>query len=57
MIMGFGTLIGRKIGMTRIFDEMGNDFPVTVLKAGPCPVVQIKTYEKEYSNSIRSRRI
>jgi len=45
--MGFGTLIGRKIGMTRIFDEMGNDFPVTVLKAGPCPVVQIKTYEKE----------
>ena len=45
--MGLNTLIGRKVGMTRIFDEMGNDFPVTILKAGPCSVVQIKTAEME----------
>jgi large subunit ribosomal protein L3 len=36
-------IIGRKIGMTRIFDEMGKSIPVTVIEAGPCPVVQVKT--------------
>lgn len=35
-------LIGKKIGMTRIFDDEGNVVPVTVLEAGPCPVVQVK---------------
>jgi large subunit ribosomal protein L3 len=35
-------LIGRKIGMTRIFDEEGTQVPVTVIEAGPCPVVQVK---------------
>lgn len=35
-------LIGRKLGMTRIFDEAGAAVPVTVIEAGPCPVVQIK---------------
>jgi len=35
-------LIGRKIGMTRIFDEEGTQIPVTVIEAGPCPVVQVK---------------
>jgi large subunit ribosomal protein L3 len=35
-------LIGRKIGMTRIFDEAGSQIPVTVIEAGPCPVVQVK---------------
>ena len=35
-------LIGRKIGMTRIFDEDGVQVPVTVIEAGPCPVVQVK---------------
>jgi large subunit ribosomal protein L3 len=38
-------IIGRKIGMTQIFDEIGNVIPVTVVEAGPCPVVQIKTNE------------
>ena len=38
-------LIGKKIGMTQIFDENGNVVPVTVVEAGPCPVVQIKTIE------------
>jgi large subunit ribosomal protein L3 len=36
-------LIGKKIGMTQIFDEQGRRIPVTVIEAGPCPVVQIKT--------------
>jgi large subunit ribosomal protein L3 len=34
-------LIGRKLGMTRLFDEEGTHVPVTVIEAGPCPVVQI----------------
>ena len=38
-------LIGKKIGMTQIFDEKGNVVPVTVVEAGPCPVVQKKTVE------------
>ena len=36
-------LVGRKIGMTRIFDERGDVIPVTLLEAGPCVVTQIKT--------------
>jgi large subunit ribosomal protein L3 len=36
-------LIGRKIGMTQIFSEKGSLLPVTVLEAGPCPVVQVKS--------------
>lgn len=35
-------LIGKKVGMTRIFDETGTVIPVTVIEAGPCPVVQVK---------------
>ena len=36
-------LIGKKLGMTQIFDEKGNVVPVTVIEAGPCPVVTLKT--------------
>ena len=36
-------LIGRKVGMTQLFDENGKVVPVTVIEAGPCPVVQRKT--------------
>ena len=36
-------LLGNKIGMTQIFDELGNIIPVTILKVGPCIVTQIKT--------------
>jgi large subunit ribosomal protein L3 len=39
-------IIGRKIGMTRIFDENGESVPVTVIEAGPCPVVEIKTRDR-----------
>ena len=40
-------LIGKKIGMTQIFDEAGNVVPVTVVEAGPCTVTQIKTMEND----------
>ncbi|WP_029893977.1 50S ribosomal protein L3 [Desulfohalovibrio reitneri] len=40
-------ILGRKVGMTRIFSEDGTITPVTVLEAGPCPVVQIKTADKD----------
>ena len=40
-------LIGKKIGMTQIFDEKGNVIPVTVIEAGPCAVVQKKTTEND----------
>ena len=40
-------IIGKKIGMTQIFDEKGNVIPVTVIEAGPCAVVQKKTAEND----------
>ena len=36
-------IIGRKVGMTRIFDEAGNQVPVTAIEAGPCPVTYVRT--------------
>ena len=38
-------LIGKKVGMTQIFDEKGMIIPVTVIEAGPCVVAQVKTVE------------
>lgn len=40
-------IIGKKVGMTQVFDEKGNVVPVTVVEAGPCVVVQKKTAEKD----------
>ncbi len=40
-------ILGRKIGMTQIFDEDGRAIPVTVVEAGPCKVVQVKTNETD----------
>ena len=40
-------LIGKKVGMTSVFDENGKNVPCTVLQAGPCVVTQIKTKEKD----------
>lgn len=40
-------LIGKKVGMTSLFDENGENIPCTVLQAGPCVVTQIKTVEKD----------
>ncbi len=40
-------IIGRKLGMTRLFDEDGTSTPVTVIEAGPCVVTQIKTKDRD----------
>jgi large subunit ribosomal protein L3 len=40
-------IIGKKLGMTQIFDEAGAVVPVTVIEAGPCPVVQVRTQERD----------
>jgi large subunit ribosomal protein L3 len=40
-------LIGKKVGMTRIFDGAGMQIPVTVIEAGPCPVVQVKSLDRD----------
>lgn len=47
------TIIGKKIGMTQIFDEQGLVVPVTVIEAGPCTVTQVKTVETDGYNSIQ----
>ena len=46
-------IIGKKIGMTQVFDEKGNMIPVTVIEAGPCSVVQKKTVETDGYNAIQ----
>ncbi len=46
-------IIGKKIGMTQVFDEQGHVIPVTVIQAGPCVVVQKKTEEKDGYNSVQ----
>jgi large subunit ribosomal protein L3 len=46
-------LIGQKVGMTQIFDEAGNAVPVTVIAAGPCPVVQLKSEETDGYRAIQ----
>ncbi len=46
-------IIGKKIGMTQIFDEAGHVIPVTVIAAGPCTVVQKKTEEKDGYNAVQ----
>lgn len=40
-------IIGRKVGMTQVYDEKGALLPVTVIEAGPCTVLQVKTQEKD----------
>ena len=46
-------IIGRKIGMTQIFDEKGSVIPVTVVEAGPCAVTQKKTVENDGYSSVQ----
>ena len=46
-------MIGKKIGMTQIFDEKGNVIPVTVIEVGPCVVAQKKTVEKDGYNALQ----
>ncbi len=40
-------LLGKKLGMTSVFDEKGNSISVTVIEAGPCPVTAVKTVERD----------
>ena len=46
-------LIGRKVGMTQIFDEKGNVIPVTVVELGPCTVTQKKTAQNDGYNAVQ----
>ena len=46
-------IIGRKAGMTQVFTADGKVIPVTVIEAGPCPVVQIKTVEKDGYSALK----
>ena len=46
-------IIGKKLGMTQIFDEVGNVIPVTAIEAGPCPVVQKKTVENDGYSAVQ----
>jgi large subunit ribosomal protein L3 len=46
-------LIGKKIGMTQMFEPSGKVVPVSVIEAGPCPIVQVKTAEKEGYTAIQ----
>ena len=47
------SLLGRKIGMTRVYDAQNVLIPVTVVEAGPCPVVQVKTVESDGYNAVQ----
>ena len=46
-------LLGKKIGMTQVYDESGNITSVTVIQAGPCKIVQVKTNETDGYNAIQ----
>jgi large subunit ribosomal protein L3 len=46
-------LLGRKVGMTQIFDDGGNVVPVTVIQAGPCHVLQVRTKERDGYEAIQ----
>ena len=51
--MSVDMLIGRKEGMTHIFDDEGRQLPVTIVNAGPCPVVQVKTLDSEGYHAVQ----
>ncbi len=46
-------IIGKKIGMIRVFNQEGQAIPVTIIEAGPCPVVQVKTQDRDGYNAIQ----
>jgi len=50
--MGKG-ILGRKVGMTQVFDEKGDAIPVTVVQAGPCKVLQVRTLEKDKYEAVQ----
>ncbi len=46
-------LLGKKLGMTQIFDPEGKNIPVTVLQVGPCPILDVKSKEKHGYQAIQ----
>ena len=46
-------ILGKKVGMTQVFDEDGTAVPATVIEAGPCPILQIKTKDREGYNALQ----
>ena len=46
-------LLGKKVGMTQVYDELGKLVPVTVIQAGPCVVMQVKTAEIDGYNAVQ----
>jgi large subunit ribosomal protein L3 len=46
-------ILGTKLGMTQVFDEEGRIIPVTVVKAGPCPVTQVRTQERDGYDAVQ----
>jgi len=46
-------ILGKKIGMTRVYSELGQATPVTVIEAGPCKVLQVKSVESDGYNAIQ----
>jgi len=63
--MSVAGILGKKIGMTQIFDERGDVHPITVLKAGPCVITQLKTMAKDgydaaqigYVDFVKARKV
>lgn len=51
--MSVNGLVGRKIGMTQLFDQSGRLIPLTVIEAGPCYVVQVKTLERDGYSAVQ----
>jgi large subunit ribosomal protein L3 len=51
--MTMQVLIGKKLGMTQVFAQSGEATPVSVIQAGPCPIVQVKTPEKDGYSAIQ----
>ncbi|MEX0932031.1 MAG: 50S ribosomal protein L3 [Candidatus Saccharimonadales bacterium] len=47
------TLVGKKVGMTQVFNEKGQAVPVTVIQAGPCVVTQVKTADKDGYSAVQ----
>ncbi len=46
-------ILGKKVGMTRVYDEVGQSVPVTVIEAGPCKVLQVKTESRDGYSAIQ----
>jgi len=47
------TILGKKIGMTQVYDDKGQVLPVTVVQAGPCPVLQVKTIDSDGYDAVQ----